>query len=188
MSATRSAFQCATALAAVALLTACNVKTHDKNGNETAAISFGGDADGNGAGDMSGDGSKTVSVDVPGFSAKVAVPDLDIGGKDTDIDGIKLYPGTKMNGVNVLANAGDGSGGESQGKVVMAFSAPIPPDQLLGYYKGEAAKAGWKEEPAPGGSQFAATKIDEKGKSTHLTLNLAGAGTGSTGKFQILGE
>jgi hypothetical protein len=187
MSATRS-IQIATALTAAAALAACSVKTHDKDGNETAAISFGGDADGNSADDISGNGSKTVSVDVPGFSAKVSVPDLDIGGKDTDIDGIKVYPGTKMNGVNVLANAGDGSGSESQGKVAMAFSAPIPPDQLLGYYRGEAAKAGWKAEPTPGGSQFAATKIDDKGKPTHLTIDLAGAGTGSTGKFQIVGE
>ena len=169
-------------------LAGCSDRTHDKNGNETASISFG---DGN---SMTADGGggnaadKIVAINVPGFSAKVAVPGLDLGGKDTDIDGIALYPGTKMNGVNIDAHDNDGTGGESQGRVDMAFSAPAGPGQLLAYYKGAARNAGWTEQPPAAGQQFAATKTDGKGKTAHLAMSVTGVASGSTGHFTIDGE
>jgi hypothetical protein len=181
----RSLFALATT---AALATACSVRTHDKAGNETASISFG---DGNAMTIDAGDGNsadKTVAINVPGFSAKVAVPGLAIGGKNADIDGIALYPGTRMNGVNIDAGNNDGTGGESQGRVDMAFTAPASPDQLLSYYKGAARNAGWSEQPPAAGQQFAATKTDDKGKLAHLAMSVTGAGTGSSGHFQIDGE
>lgn len=164
-------------------LAGCSASTHGTAGNESASISFGGD-------DNSANGSdgKTVSVDVPGFSAKIAVPGLDVGGKDTDIDGIALYPGTKLDGVNVHADAADGSGGDSQGRVDMGFSAPATPDQLLAYYKGAARQAGWSEQPPAAGQQFAATKTDGKGKPEHLAMSIAAAGAGATGHVLIDGQ
>ena len=171
-----------------ALLAGCSGRTHDTDGHETASISFG---DGNSMTVDAGGGNaadKTVAITVPGFSAKVAVPGLDLGGKDTDIEGIALYPGTKVNGVTIDAHDNDGTGGESQGRVDMAFSAPAGPDQLLAYYKGAAKNAGWAEQPPAAGQQFAATKTDDKGKTAHLAMSVTGAASGSTGHFAVDGK
>lgn len=176
----------------LALLAACSVRTRDKDGNETATIRFG---DGNSmavdAGDGkvgTGAGGKTVAINVPGFSAKVSVPGLALGGKDTDIDGIAPYPGTTMNGVNIDARDNDGTGGESQGRVDMGFSAPASPDRLIAYYRNAARNAGWIEQPPAAGQQFAATKANGKGKVAHLAMSVAPAADGSAGHFRIDGE
>jgi hypothetical protein len=175
---------------ALALVAGCSVQTHDKNGNETASISFGDDnmADDNGSDTNSSGDDKTVSVNIPGFSAKVAVPGLDLDGADAKIDGIALYPGTRMKGVNVDAHDNGGAGDEGEGRVNMRFFAPASPEQILAYYKDAAKKDGWAEQSPADGQQFAATKTDEKGKIARLALSLAGAPGGSDGHLLIDGN
>lgn len=186
----RSALPATLVALAAASLAGCSVRTHDKDGNQTASISFGdGNASSTDGNSSTGASDKTVAINVPGFSAKVAVPGLDLGGDDTRIDGIALYPGTRMSGVNINADSSnDGSGGESQGRVDMAFFAPASPDQLLAYYKGAARNAGWREQPPAAGQQFAASKADDKGKTARLALSMAGVAGGTTGHFAIDGE
>jgi hypothetical protein len=183
----RTAAMLGLACAVMLATTGCSVKTHSKDDNESASISIGGDADDSAGNGAAGNGAKTVSIDVPGFSAKVSVPDLDVGGKDTDIDGLRFYPGTKIDSVNINGHAGDGSGGESKGVVNMGFASPATPDALIGYYRDEAKRSGWTEVPPPAGHQFAATKPDEHGQPKQLVIDLAAAGSGSTGTFRISG-
>ncbi len=170
--------------ATVLALAGCSVKTHGDNGGD-ASITIG-----NGA--SSGDpavanGQQGVSIDVPGFSAKVNVPDLDIGG-DTKIEDMPLFPGTKVNGVNITAHDSDGSGGESKGDVTMAFSAPGNPTDVVNWYRTQAGKNGWDALPPSGDNQFEATKREGDHSPTHFALQVASATGGSSGRFIVTGR
>ena len=158
----------------------------DHTDTDTATISFAGldnSADGNAAGD-----AQTVSVSVPGFSAKLNMPGLNLGAKDMNIDGIALHPGASVSGMQVMGAAGDGSGGEGHGTVELRFADPAPPAQVLAYYRQAAAAAGWTETPPAAGQQFAATKPKESGTQA-LALQIGAAGPGgSTGRFLVTGS
>jgi hypothetical protein len=167
----------------VLMLGACSVKTHDENGAD-ASITIGNGADAGG----SGGNQQSVAINVPGFSAKVNVPDLDIG-SDTKIEDMPLFPGTKVNGVNISARGSDGSGGESKGDVTMAFTAPGDAAKIVGWYKDQAARHGWQIVPPTGVNQFEATKQEDEGKGpTHFALQVQPATGGSSGRFIVTGR
>jgi hypothetical protein len=172
-------------LAGTALtLAACSVKTHGDNG-EDASITIGNGA--SSADPAVANGQQGVSIDVPGFSAKVNVPDLDIGG-DTKIEDMPMFPGTKVNGVNIVAHGNDGSGAESKGDVTMAFTAPGDPAKIVAWYKDQADKNGWDAVPPSDNNQFEATKRDGDHGPTHFALQVASATGGSNGHFIVTGR
>ncbi len=112
------------------LLAACHMKVGDdtKDGN-SASVSVG--EDGN-VQVKAADGAQGVSVSVPGFSAKVNIPGLDLNSDShTDIDGMKLYPGTKIIAVNVNAH-------DDAGTVDMRFTSPGAPGAIADYYASAA--------------------------------------------------
>lgn len=164
------------------LLAACSVKSHDNTGSD-ASITIGNGADAGG----SGNGQQSVAINVPGFSAKLNVPDLDIG-DDTKIEDMPMFPGTKVNGVNIAAHDSDGSGGESKGDVTMAFTAPGKPDAVVGWYRDQAGKNGWEALPPTGDNQFEATKRNGGHGPTHFALQVASAAGGSNGRFVVTGR
>lgn len=170
--------------AAAATLAACSVRTHDDNGAE-ASITIG-SGGGSGSAGGTGNGQQSVAINVPGFSAKLNVPDLDIGG-DTKIEDMPMFPGTKVNGVNISANGSDGTGGESKGTVNMAFTAPGKSADVVNWYRGQAQKNGWTAVPPSGASQFEATKQESGHGTTHFALQVADAGAGSSGRFVVTG-
>jgi hypothetical protein len=171
-------------LAGAALaLAGCNIKAHGDNG-EDASITIGNGADGTTA--SAGNGQQSVSIKVPGFSAKVNVPDLDIG-DDTKIEDMPLFPGTKVNGVNISAQDGS-DGGESRGDVTMAFTAPADTARVIAWYKDQAGKHGWQVVPATGENQFEATKQEDGHNPTHFALQVASATGGSSGRFIVTGR
>ncbi len=163
-------------------LAGCSLKTHGDNGEE-ASITIGNGSGGNVA---VGNGQQGVSIDVPGFSAKVNVPDLDIGG-DTKIEDMPLFPGTKVNGVNISARDGDGDT-DSRGDVSMAFTAPADTARVIAWYKDQASKHGWDAVPATGENQFEAIKRDAGKDPTHFALQIASATGGSSGRFIVTGR
>jgi hypothetical protein len=163
-------------------LAGCNIKAHGDNG-EDASISIGNGAGGNAA---AANGQQSVSINVPGFSAKVNVPDLDIGG-DTKIEDMPLFPGTKVNGVNISAHDGD-TGGESKGDVTMAFTAPADTGKVIAWYKDQAGKHGWDIAPVTGENQFEAIKREDGKDPTHFALQIASATGGSSGRFIVTGR
>jgi hypothetical protein len=104
-------------------LTACNVQAkHDGDKNDTVRISAS-DADGN------------VSFDVPFAKGEVKLPGGAIHGGDIDIDGVKMYPGATVTGLNV--NAAD-----KNSVVNIGFKAPAPPQKVRDYYMSEFKKKG----------------------------------------------
>lgn len=118
-----ASFRTAALIAPVLLLAACgkggdgdgtDISLQDKDGNVVAS-----------ADDKSG----AVSVNVPGFSARLNLPKMEMNADDLDIDGVKLYPGSKVSGMNIH------DGGEGKDDVVdIRFSAPAAPDKVQAYF------------------------------------------------------
>ena len=113
------------ALTLCLVLAGCNVQAkhdNDNDGNETVRISAS-DADGN------------FSFDVPFAKGEVKLPGGAIHGGDIDIDGVKMYPGATVTGLNV--NAAD-----KNSVVNIGFKAPAPPQKVREYYIDEFKKRG----------------------------------------------
>ncbi len=170
-------------LAAALLVSACSVHTHDSHGNDDASITIGNAADGNGDGN-----TQSVSINVPGFSAKVNVPGLDLGSDTTKIDDMQIFPGTKVDGVKITGHASDGSGGDSQGNVEMGFTAPADPAKIVDWYRRQAQQQGWTIVPPAGANQFQATKQESGHGTTQFALQVADAAGGSSGRFFVSGR
>ena len=167
------------AMASGLLLAGCDVRARDEGGNTTASISFG-----NSSGDVGSDakGSHTVSVDVPGFSAKVKVPEMALGSDTTHIDNLKIFPGTSIRGVNVRGDTG------GEGNVEMAFPAPADTGRVLAWYRDQAQREGWTIETATGDDKFVATRNDENDRPTRLAIQIGDDGSGSSGRFLVTGR
>ena len=82
---------------------------------------------------IGGDGA-AIDIDIPDFV------DLDIE-SDFDIDGVKLYPGSKVTTVNVDANDKNGA---DKAIVKLGFTSPAAPTKAADWMAGEFAKKGVK--------------------------------------------
>jgi len=135
------------------LLAACEFKVGgDKADKDAASLKVA--ADGNVA-ISADDGGKGFSLSVPGFEGKVDIPGIDLGGGDMDIDGMKLYPGSKLNGINVTDREGPGNG-----MVDMRFTSPAAPGTVAAYY----AKAARDND-------FTAIKLTSSGAGATVNAN-----------------
>jgi hypothetical protein len=173
-------------LAAALLLAGCHASVHNDQGGGDASITIGNAGGDDGKADANG--QQSVAIKVPGFSAKVSMPNLDLG-HDTKIGNMPMFPGTKVTSVNIAADHADGSGGDSQGKVDMSFSAPGKAADIVGWYKDQAGKDGWSVQPPSGANQFEATRQDaDHNGPTHFALQVADGGQGSTGHLLVSGH
>ena len=118
-----------------------------------------------------------VSVSIPGFDAKVALPGIDLG-RHVDMDGIRLAPGTAVKGVDVT----DHDGAEGGGQVRIAFTSAQAPDALLRWYGDQAAKAGYGAVNGSAGA-LSASKGDKR-----FALTVAPQSGGSAGTITITGS
>lgn len=82
---------------------------------------------------IGGDGA-SIDFDIPDFV------DLDIE-SDFDIDGVTLYPGSKVTTVDVDANDKNGT---EKATVKLGFTAPAAPTKAADWMAGEFAKKGVK--------------------------------------------
>ena len=83
---------------------------------------------------IDGEDGTAINIDVPDFV------DLDIE-SDFDIDGVKLYPGSKVAKVDV--NATDRNGAE-KATVKLGFTSPAAPAKAADWMAGEFARKGVK--------------------------------------------
>ncbi|MFZ5703767.1 MAG: hypothetical protein ACOY5R_00705 [Pseudomonadota bacterium] len=158
------------------LLAACEVKVNDDakgdanaSAGDSAAISF--DAGGNVA-MASAEEPTSLSVSIPGIDAKIKVPGIELGGEDMNIDGMKLYPGSKMTGVNVT----DKDGGN--GRVEIRFVSPAAPDVVARYYADAAGQADFTGvKLAKNGAASTVTAVNGEGDPMTITLQPASKGT-----------
>ena len=84
---------------------------------------------------IGGDGA-AIDIDIPDFVDL----DLDIE-SDFDIDGVKLYPGSKVTTVDVDANDKNGA---DKAIVKLGFTSPAAPQKAADWMAGEFAKKGVK--------------------------------------------
>jgi hypothetical protein len=161
------------------MLAACGDEPSNNKGDEAIDISINAkDEDGSSV-SVSSSSSSSVSVDSNGVSIKADISGLDgiASSGDFDIDGVKLYPGAKITGVNVNADSSKPEG--QQGQVEFGMTAPAAPATVIDWYaKAFAAKG---VTTAVKGSTLSGKSKD----GDAFSIDLAADGTGSKGKIRI---
>ena len=78
-----------------------------------------------------------LAIKLPGgFEAKLPMPDSITDDSKFDIDGVGLYPGARVDTINVDADRkGDASGDKAV--VVLGFAAPASAETVAGWYEGQ---------------------------------------------------
>ena len=165
----------------LALLAGCEMKvvTDETNASDTASLKVG--EDGN-VSITANDGAKGVSVSVPGFEGKMKIPGLDLGGDHIDIDGMKLYPGSQVKGINVTDRKGPG-----HSLVEIGYTSPAGPETVSAYYADAARERDFtdiKLATKDGVETFTARKPD--GDEVTITMTPA-AGKTTAGRITIRG-
>jgi len=93
--------------------------------------------DDNGTMTMSDNGQTgEVALNVPGFSGKLKLPKLHLDGNDVEFNGVHLYPGSKVTGMNVDA-------GGDNGIVHIAFDSPAGPATVRRWFQDKLTNAGF---------------------------------------------
>ena len=151
-------------------LAACSVKADDKADAKAASvdINLGDDK----ASAVAG-GERGIKIDTDGFKAALDIPGMDIGGKDFDIDGMKLYPGSKVKGVAIRAREKDG---KKSGGATFTFTSPATPDAVLVHAEAQAKDADYTVTR----SGLTLTGTKEDGDTFTYTVAPAESGTSGT--------
>ncbi|WP_404368344.1 hypothetical protein AB5I39_14575 [Sphingomonas sp. MMS24-J45] len=126
-----------TALCALALisLAACD------DGKEGSSFTLNStDSTGNAAG-ASIDGKGEATIDTPFFKGKVTLPKLKLDADNFDMNGVHLYPGSKISGMNVDVQNKDGD--KDDGRVRIAFTSPAAPATVRAWFKDKLTAAGF---------------------------------------------
>lgn len=160
---------------ALPLLASCSVETDSEK--DKAQVSVGGvkiDADGEGGkATVSVGGDNGLKIDTDGFKAAVEIPGMEFGGKNFDIDGMKLYPGSTIKGMRVDARDKDG---DKNATVVVTFMSPAAPEAVLAFAEKEADREGY----AVGRSGRGLTGGDGHNKGIAYVVDASGTGTVGT--------
>jgi len=159
------------------LLAACQMKAgKDDGGNDSASIKVG--EDGNVA-ITANDGDGRVSLSVPGFEGKMKIPGLELGGDNMDIDGMKPYPGTKLDTIDVTDRKGLGNG-----QVDMRFTSPDTPEKVAAYYAAAAREKDFTNINVTRSGARAVMTATKSG-GDHLTISMDPGDGGTTGRILI---
>lgn len=152
----------------LALLAACERK------GDGAAVEI---RSGNGSTNITAEPGKDsrLKVDTPGFKMDVSVPFMGALTEKMEVGGVRLYPGSKIAGVNI--NATDS---KDDGRFALRFSAPATRDKVNQWFEQQFAANGFRMQLQ--GSRFAGTS--DEGNPT--TLDLRDAPNGATeGELRI---
>lgn len=124
-----------------------------------------------------------VTIDTSALKANIRMPAIKISNADMDIDGMALYPGTTITGMDL---SGDGAD-HPRGHVRMTMRSDDAPAGIIAYYQRAAAGAGYRVA-APSSADGDTTLVATKGadKAVHIALRPDGAGT--SGVITISGE
>jgi len=73
-----------------------------------------------------------IAIDVPGFKANIAMPKIKLDADNFDIDGVKLYPGSKV--ISMKVDQVTRSAGDNKGNVRISFDAPASPEVVKAWF------------------------------------------------------
>lgn len=162
-------------LMALATLAACGGRHSDEDGT---SVTINAKDDGGSDVSIKADGATgKVSLKVPGFDAKVNLPKIMLDGADFDLDGVKLYPESKVRSINIDA---DDTQQKDTAKVNVAFDAPADVAKVKTWFKtGLTDKKASFTETADGfsgktndGDEFVIA-LRASGAATQGTINVA---------------
>ena len=112
---------------------------HDKSTEQGTSVNIKAKDDQGGNVDIKVDGKTgDVAVDVPGFEGKVSLPKISLDSSDFEIGGVTLYPGSKIQGLNVQADKTSTAG--ERGQVIVSFTAPADAATVAAYFREAFAK------------------------------------------------
>jgi hypothetical protein len=112
-----------------------------------------------------------VSLNVPGFDANIRLPKKLLDDSNFDIDGVKLYPGSKVETVDIKA---DETRGKGRADVRIGFSSPAEPAKVAGWFKEQFGK----QSIEVGGDADTLTGKSDNGDA--FTIELAATDGGTT--------
>lgn len=159
------------------LLAACG--SGEKKSESGTEVSINAQGDGGGVNIRTGKDGGKISIGGEGAAINIDVPDfvdLDIE-SDFDIDGVKLYPGSKVTRVDVDANDRNGA---DKATVKLGFTSPAAPKTAADWMAGEFAKKGVKV--ARTGDTLAGKDKD----GADFTINFAPDGANAKGEVVIV--
>ena len=132
-------------LLALVVLSACGSPDETKDGTNISINAK--DEDGVVAINADGKTGK-VSVNLPGFNANLKLPKMMLDHSNFDLDGVKLYPESKVRSVNVDA---DDKGGKDKANVRIAFESPADVAKVKAWFKAGFAEQEIKVSETPTG-------------------------------------
>jgi hypothetical protein len=144
-------------------------------GEGTSIQISGNSEDGNVHGAVVDGKSGKVKVDLPGFQGSFSLPKIQVTADNFDLNGVKLYPGTNIRGINV--DAGDGADNDH---VRISFDSPATAAAVRDYLRPRLSKAGYTLRAAADGLRG----TTDEGKTFALSVKDAGAAR-STGTITI---
>ena len=135
-----------------------------------------------------GNGSTTISaapgkdsrlkIDAPGVKADINLPFMTMISDKMEIDGVKLYPGSTIAGVNI--NADDSDGRQDDGRFSLRFQAPAARAKVAEWFARQFADNGFKMTLS--GARFSGTNDD----GNPVTLDMRDGANGATeGEIRI---
>jgi hypothetical protein len=123
-----------------------------------------------------------LKIDTDKFKANLDIPGISFGGDHFDMDGMKLYPGSTVNGVRVHATD---KPGDDHGDVVMAFTSPAAPAVVAKHMADQALAAGFMLTSNTT-ALISGSKPDDDG-TNRFSVTLAPQGTATTGQLTVTG-
>ncbi|MDF0487606.1 hypothetical protein PX554_05650 [Sphingomonas sp. H39-1-10] len=146
----------------LALLAACG------SGKDGTAITLNADgADGNVVASIAANGQ--LALNAPGISGNIKLPAIKLDAGDFDMNGVHLYPGSTISGMNIDGH--DRSGRDDDGRVKVSFESPATPAAVRDWFAAKLGRARFKV--APNGSGLSGTT--DEGKPFRLDLAPRGA-------------
>jgi hypothetical protein len=133
--------------------TSISINASDGDGNVVTSVDAGGNA----------------TIDLPFFKGKVSIPKLKLDASNFDMNGVHLYPGSTISGVNV--DAQDGPAKDDNGTVRLSFNSPAAPATVRDWFKDKLNATGFKLQA--NGNGLTGTTDDDK----PFTLDLTPDGT-----------
>lgn len=154
---------------AVLLVVAAPLAACDDSKTGTSISINSTDSDGNVLATMDGN-SGAVAINVPGFSGKLNLPKIHLDAEDFEMNGVHLYPGSTISGMNVEAHD-DGRAGrnDDNGSVRVSFASPATPTTVRDWFQQKLNGAGFTVKPD--GNGLTGTTDEKKPFKLELTAD-----------------